>query len=302
MRIGLRWLLGLAIIGGCGAWLSLPAGRVQERDLPLMTRNPANGERVYHLSGCGSCHGGPGEQDGEQGRLGGGQALHTPVGLFLVPNISSDPVFGIGAWNLSDFVNAMRQGVSPAGRHYYPAFPYTSYRSMSLQDIADLKAYLDSLPAVRTGVGAHQLRFPYSQRWALGYWKRLFLKDGPVAELDDATDAELRGRYLVEGPGHCGECHTPRNLLGALDYASWMAGAPTADGEGRVPNITGHADGLAGWSPEDIAYYLKTGVDPDFDLVGGDMVKVQENLARLADEDRKAIAAYLKAIEPRPTP
>lgn len=291
-------VIGLLVAGT--AWLARPSGLVTDSQLPALTAYAPRGERWFHLGGCATCHGGPGERDGEQGKLGGGLELATDFGSFLVPNISSDSEHGIGAWSLSEFVNAMRRGVAPDGRHYYPAFPYASYARMTLQDLADLKAYLDTLPPVRSGVGPHQLAFPWDQRWAIGLWKRLYLDDEPVTDLPADNPQALHGRYLVEGPGHCGECHTPRTLLGGLDNDRWLAGAVAADGEGRVPNITPHADGIPEWDLEDLSFYFKSGVDPDFDIVGGDMAAVQENLSRLDEADRAAIAAYLKAVEGRP--
>jgi mono/diheme cytochrome c family protein len=168
---------------------------------------------------------------------------------------------------------------------------------MSIADVLDLKAYIDTLPAVPGRVAGHELGFPWSIRRGIGAWKRLYLDDKPVVASQPAADALVdRGRDLVEGAGHCGECHTPRNFLGGLKTRDWLAGAPNPDGKGRVPNITPADDGLAEWSASDIEYYLESGFTPDFDTVGGTMVAVQENMAKLTDEDRKAIAAYVKSI------
>jgi mono/diheme cytochrome c family protein len=195
-----------------------------------------------------------------------------------------------------DFVNAMQRGVSPDGRHYYPAFPYASYSRMSFEDLMDLKSFLDTLPAVQNQVEDHSLKFPWSIRAGLGLWKLVNLDSGFIISVAAGDGQLLRGRYLVEGPGHCGECHTSRNWTGGLDNNRWLAGAPNPDGEGKVSNITPHKNGLADWSESDIEYYLASGFTPDFDTVGGSMVKVQENMARLRAEDRAAIAAYLKTI------
>jgi mono/diheme cytochrome c family protein len=223
--------------------------------------------------------------------------LESPYGTFVVPNISPHEQDGIGAWSSLDFVNAMQRGVAPDGRHYYPSFPYTSYARMSITDVLDLKAYLDTLPAVAGSAPDHKLGFPWSIRRGIGAWKRLYLDDQPVVASEAATDSlVVRGRDLVEGAGHCGECHTPRNLIGGLRAGRWLAGAPNPDGKGRVPNITPSGGGLADWSASDIEYYLESGFTPDFDTAGGTMVAVQENMAKLSDEDRKAIAAYLKSV------
>lgn len=160
----------------------------------------------------------------------------------------------------------------------------------------DLKAFLDTLPPVEGRVGSHELGFPWSIDRGLGAWKRLYLDSGPVIEVDAAEPQLAAGRALVEGVGHCGECHTPRNRLGALQAGRWLAGAPNPEGKGRIPNITPAGKDIGSWSAADIAYYLESGFTPDFDTVGGSMVAVQENLAKLSAADRAAIAAYLKAI------
>ncbi|KAA9131389.1 c-type cytochrome [Marinihelvus fidelis] len=293
----LRWLiLGLALAALAFWWLTRPLP-LSAADLPEHRASLANGERAFHAGGCASCHGTvrDGGKPAAQ-ELGGGLVMATPAGTFHVPNISSHPEDGIGAWTDLEFVNAMRRGLSPDGRHYYPAFPYTSYARADTMDLLDLKAWLDSLPAVEGRAPAHELDFPYGWRRPIGAWKRLFLDDQPVRDVAaDEVQIEL-GRSLVEGLGHCGECHTPRNVAMAMDPARWLQGAPLPAGEGRAPDITGTSDGIGGWSAGDLAYYLETGVDPDYDIVGGDMVAVQENMAKLSEEDRQAIAAYLKSI------
>ena len=250
---------------------------------------------MFHVGGCASCHSSQ-NTESEAPVLGGGLEMDTPFGTFHVPNISPHPTHGIGGWTLLDFVNAMHMGTSPDGLHYYPAFPYASYVRMSFEDLADLKAYLDTLPEAEDQNKHHELKFPWNIRAGIGLWKVLNLDPAPVVSVPVGNDLVIRGRYLVEGPGHCGECHTPRNRTGGLDIGRWLAGAPNPDGEGKVPNITPDEKGLADWSQGDIEYYLESGLTPDYDTVGGSMVKVQENMARLSEDDRTAIAAYLKAI------
>jgi mono/diheme cytochrome c family protein len=289
----MRWLLaGLVVAGLLFWWLTQPAA-LSSGDLPNHQADPGNGRLVFNAGGCISCHGPD---------LGGGLEMHSDFGTFLVPNISPDSIYGIGGWSALDLVNAMMLGASPQGSHYYPSFPYTSYTRMKVQDVIDLKAYLDSFEPVANRVGPHELGFPWNLRRGLGLWKMRYLKQGPVVESASGDEVLARGRYLVEAPGHCGECHTPRDSFGGLLLSQWLAGAPNPDGEGRVPNITPHEDGLGSWSESDIAYYLESGFLPDFDTVGGSMVEVQENMAKLPDSDRKAIAAYLKSIPVRPAP
>lgn len=290
----LRFLgLGLIVLGLVFWWLTQP----HESDagaLGYSDPDTVNGELMFNAGSCAACH----EAD-----LRGGLELQTDFGTFRVPNISPDKVTGIGDWSDTDFINAMQYGVSPEGKHYYPAFPYTSYARMQVQDVVDLKAYIDTLPPVEHEVAGHELAFPWSFRRGIGLWKRLYLDASPQIELAaDAGPQLLRGRYLVEGPGHCTECHTERDAFGGIRLDRWLAGAPNPDGDGQVPNITPDKAGLGDWSTRDVEFYLESGFTPDFDTVGGSMVKVQENMARLPAEDRAAIVAYLQAVPARPKP
>ncbi len=301
MRLGTgvaAGLLGSVLLAGW--WLTRPI--VLSGDAPLGHQPDVTaGEQLFWTGGCASCHASPVGGKRARGdarlKLGGGLELDTPYGIFRVPNISPH-ADGIGGWSGSDFVNAMKSGVTPDGRHYYPSFPYASYAKMTTADVLDLKAFLDTLEAIPGRVAGHELRFPWSFRRGIGLWKRRYLSEAPIIEFD-ADDAELeRGRYLVESAGHCGECHSPRDRFGGLDTRRWLGGAPNPDGRGRVPNITPAGKNTAGWSAGDLEYYFESGFTPDFDTVGGSMVAVQENLAELPASDRKAIAAYLKAIPP----
>jgi mono/diheme cytochrome c family protein len=289
MRRALAWLFAaMVVLAAVFAWLTRP-NPLGPEDLPAHAPDPANGELVLHAGGCTSCHG---------ERLEGGHELHTPYGIFRVPNISPDVASGIGEWSTLEFVNAVVRGLAPDGRHFYPAFPYASYARMTLPDVIDLKAYIDTLPPVARPSAGHDLNFPWNFRRGVGLWKRLYLSADPVIAFTSPGEEVKRGQYLVEGMGHCGECHTPRDALGGLDHSRWLAGGPSLDGEGRVPNITPGSDELKSWSKNDLVYYLSSGFTPDFDTVGGSMVEVQENLALLPAGDLEAIAAYLQAIPP----
>jgi len=259
----------------------------------------ANGERIFHAGGCVSCHSAPGAPDDQKLVLAGGMALKSPFGTFHAPNISPDETAGIGAWTLAEFGDAMKRGTGRDGEHLYPSFPYASYARMTVKDIGDLYGYLKTLPKSANVAPDHELPFPFNIRLALGGWKFLYLNDAPRVELASADEVVKHGQYLVEGPGHCGECHTPRDMLGGLKVGQWLAGGPNPEGEGRIPNITPVEGGFGGWSAGDIANYLETGFTPEFDSVGGSMVSVQKNMAQLPKEDREAIAAYLKAIPAR---
>jgi mono/diheme cytochrome c family protein len=290
--------LALVVVVVAAWWITRPQ-TLAAADLPDHRPDPVAGERIFWAGGCASCHASP--VNGKRARgddkllLGGGLELDTPYGVFRVPNISPHTDDGIGGWAMEDFVNAMQRGVSPGGQHYYPSFPYTSYARMPVEDVMDLKAFLDSLSPVDGRVGAHSLGFPWSVRRGVGAWKRLYLVTEPIAQGASPTLVE-RGRLLVEGAGHCGECHTPRDRFGGLLNERWLAGAPNPEGKGRVPNITPGGKNISEWSAADIAYYLESGFTPDFDTVGGSMVAVQENMAKLTAGDRAAIAAYLQAL------
>lgn len=305
MRRGVMWLGIFALVALVGFFvLTDPRVVSPERREALPTgANPMRGVALFHAGGCGSCHAAPGSED--KTRLGGGLALASPFGTFYVPNISPHLRDGIGNWTLAEFTRAMTTGVSPAGAHYYPSFPYTSYWMMSAQDLADLFAHLKTMPAVEGRVRDHDLPFPFNIRRLLGGWKLLFFAGSPLNEgpgsfrPDPARSAAWnRGRYLVEGPSHCAECHSPRNLLGAIIADRRMAGGPDPGGKGFVPNITPHATGIADWTQADMLELLTTGFTPTFDSVGSNMRPVVDNTSKLPASDREAMAEYMLSLRP----
>jgi mono/diheme cytochrome c family protein len=188
----------------------------------------------------------------------------------------------------------MTKGVSPSGRHYFPSFPYTSYAKMKLEDVRDLFAYLKTLPQAAGKVRDHDVPFPFNIRRNVGGWKFLFFDDKPFVADTSKSPEWNRGAYLVNGPGHCAECHSPRNALGGMVTAQRFAGGPNPEGEGWVPNIT--QKGMSEWSDKDIAYFLETGQTPEGDSAGGSMTRVIANTSQLSDADRMAIAVYLKSL------
>jgi len=249
---------------------------------------------MFHAGGCSSCHMTTKQKD--ETRLGGGLRLHTAFGEFYAPNISPDRKDGIGAWTEVDFVTAMTRGVAPDGSHLYPAFPYPWYTSPFVDDVRDLFAYLKTLPPVEGRAPPHALKFPFNIRRAVGVWKLLFFDDRPFAS-DPKQSAEWnRGAYLVNGPAHCAECHSPRNLLGAIVDSRRFAGGPSPTDQGGVPSI--RQDKLADWTVDDLVATLTTGDTPDSDRVGGPMVDVVRNTAQLSDADRHAMAVYIKSLPP----
>lgn len=281
--------LAAIAVAGAGLWLTR-AQSLPETAFAGVIGNPENGESVFYAGGCASCHSAPGASGDAKLILAGGQTFPSPFGTFVAPNISSDPNQGIGGWTLTEFGTALKHGTSPSGANYYPAFPYTSYTHMTLQDISDLWAFWGTLPASQTASLPHDVGFPFNIRLSLGGWKFLFLNDDWALQ-DPSSEQLERGRYLVEALGHCAECHTPRNAIGGLDRANWFAGAANPSGQGRIPALT-----TLEWAESDIAYYLETGFTPDFDSAGGHMAPVVENMAHLPPEDREAIAAYVAAF------
>lgn len=290
-----RALAALAVVVALGAgvafWLSRPQP-LPDGMFAGMDGDAEAGAAVFWAGGCASCHAAEGAEGDALLVLAGGRRLDSDFGSFVAPNISTDSTHGIGGWSLTDFANAMLRGISPEGRHYYPSFPYTAYARVAVQDVADLKAFMDTLPADATPSRPHDLTFPFSLRRGIGLWKRLYLTDDwQVAQVEGA--AAERGRYLSEALAHCGECHTPRDRLGGLQADRWLAGAPNPSGSGRIPDITPAA---LSWSEDEIAGYLASGFTPSFDTVGGSMVHVVNSLSRLPGADRRAIAAYLTQV------
>ncbi len=298
----LAYVAGAALVIGAAAfWVLTAPQKVDGAALTgLAAGDSARGEQVFWAGGCASCHAAPGASGDARQVLAGGHELVSDFGTFVAPNISPSPQ-GIGTWTVQDFANAMLKGVGKDGEHLYPSFPYTSYARMKPQDVVDLFAFMKTLPPSDNVAPPHKLGFPFNIRRGLGLWKHLYLSDTPVVELADASDQVKRGQYLTEALGHCGECHTPRNIIGGLETGRWLAGAPSAetgsDGKrGVVPNITTGEGGISDWSTNDIAYALQSGFTPDFDSLGGSMTDVVANMAHLTDADREAIAVYLKAI------
>lgn len=291
MRRALTALALLALLGAGAGWVLTAPEPLPAAELEALTGDPARGRVTFAAAGCASCHVAPDGEAGEAPVLAGGQRFVTDFGTFVAPNISPSPQ-GIGDWTDAEIMNAVLRGVSPEGQHYYPAFPWNAYWKADPQDVADLVAYLRTLPPSAAENQPHEVPFPFSIRRAIGAWKLLFLQDDWVVGGELAPEAE-RGRYLVEALAHCGECHTPRNALGGLRTGAWLGGAPDPAGDGQNPNIT--PAGLR-WSKGEIVAMLQSGFTPEFDVVGGEMAEVVSNTSQLPPEDLAAIAAYLKAV------
>ena len=256
--------------------------------------NARSGEYIAKAAGCVGCH-----TDTQPGAtpFAGGRALDTPFGTFYGPNITPHREAGLGTWSKEDFRRALRRGERRDGSHYFPAFPYPSYSGMADADIGDLWAYLRSLPPSDRANRAHELRFPFGWRPLVLAWKWLFFRpDAPLAGAP-VGDPVKRGSYLVRVLGHCGECHTPRNVLGGTDNARLLAGAKMQ--EGRTPNLT--PTRLKKWSDADLKKFLQTGVTPDGDVVAENMGEVIQNTTgQLTPDDLSSVVAYLRSLPPLP--
>ncbi|KAA2211269.1 c-type cytochrome [Teichococcus oryzae] len=297
----LVFVAAVLILCGIGlAWaVTAPRPTFGEADAARFENgDPLRGKVIFDAGQCSSCHATPGQAD--RLRLGGGLALGSPYGTFHPPNISPDPEHGIGRWRGLDLANAMLSGVSPDGQHYYPAFPYSSYARMRAEDVRDLWAYLRGLEPTPERAPPHALPFPLTMRRGVGFWKLLFLEQGAVPEDPSRNAAWNRGHYLTEAIAHCAECHSTRNLLGAIRPETRFAGGPDQEGTGYVPNITPQA--LGHWSVEDLVEVLTTGRTPDLRVVKSSMDDVVRNMAALPEEDRRAIATYIHSLPPRRTP
>ncbi len=219
-------LAALGVIGGVGfVVVTKPDRQPENHWANLGEPDLANGERIFWAGGCVSCHAAPGAEGEAKLVLSGGAPLKSPFGTFHAPNISPDPNAGIGAWTLAEFGDAMTLGTGRNGEHLYPSFPYGSYVRLQAKDINDLYGFMKTLPASNSVAPAHELPFPFNVRLVLGGWKFLYFNDEPRVELANADDKVKRGQYLVEGPGHCGECHTPRDALGGFKPGQWLPAA-----------------------------------------------------------------------------
>ena len=280
-RPNLKFVLSVSFVVAAAAlfsvWLiTLPRPAFSRNDGQVVegAGDTEKGRLVFLAGDCASCHASPGQQD--RLHLGGGLALASPYGTFRVPNISSDPVDGIGKWRTVDLANALLSGVSPDRRHYYPVFPYGSYTHMTLADVTDLMAYLRTLPAVSGRAPGHELNLLFSIRRFVGLWKFLYLDEKRI------------------------ESHSARDLFGGIKPATRFAGGRDPQGTGFYPNIT--AARIGDWTAADIAEVLRSGKTPDHGQVGSSMADVVVNTAALPQIDRDAMAAYVKSIPARPTP
>ena len=252
-----------------------------------------HGKYVFYAAGCISCH-------TRDQLMAGGRTVVTPFGTFYPPNATPQREYGIGGWSEEDFVRALREGLSPQGEHYYPAFPYTSYTRMTQRDMQALYAYLMTLPESSRAIQPHNLQWPFSIRPMMSYWKARHFSPGEFVADPEKSTQWNRGAYLVEALGHCGECHTPRDNMGASLRGYYMAGTCVGPEGVRVPNITRDREtGIGDWTYEQLLTYLGTGRRPDGVFAGSVMAEVLGTSSmRLTRDDLHSLGIYLQSLPP----
>jgi len=286
-------LPALLLCGTTLGWVAL-ASAAPAGDLPATIER---GRYLVHAGGCLTCH--TADQP-EAIPLAGGRVLKTPFGTFHSPNLTPDPATGLGGWTDADLGRALREGIAPDGSYYFPVFPYPSYTGLTDADVAAIGAYLRSLRPVRQAAPEHQLPWYLSSRLVMYGWNLLNFSPARFTPDPERSPAWNRGAYLVRHLGHCGECHTPRNALGALDGSRELAGNPDGPDGGKIPDITQDREtGIGRWSTDEITMFLEFGLLPDGDFAGSSMGDViSDNTSKLTAEDRLAIATYLQSLGP----
>lgn len=249
------------------------------------------GAYVASMADCQACHTAPGGQP-----FAGGRAFVLPFGTIYTPNLTPDPETGIGNWTDAQFLNAVHRGIAPDGSRYYPAFPYPSYTLLSDEDVLAIKAHLFTLKPVKQANKPNNFGFPYNQRWLMAIWSVLFNPNERFRPVPERSPEWNRGAYLVEAAGHCGECHTPRNLMQALDQRRKFGGG-VAEGWTAYNISSDTVSGVGDWSAADLAAYLSTGHARGRGVASGPMAEAVElSLSRLTKSDIGAIVTYLRSV------
>jgi len=276
-------MLAVLVLAGCVTANGITQTQVQR------------GEYLARAGDCQSCHTAKGDASA---LLAGGRRIDTPFGYMLTPNITPDPNTGIGGWSSDDFYRALHDGVNKRGEDMYPTMPYIHYTKVSRSDVNAIYAYLKTVKPVKNAIDINHLHFPYNQRLSLVAWRELYFHEGAFKPDADRSAAWNRGAYLVEGLGHCSDCHSPRNSLGAVEKTKKFSGALLNNWYG--PNLNSDmATGLGSWTVEDIATYLKTGAYRGKTTALGPMSEVvQTSTSHLNDADLKAMGEYFKSLTP----
>lgn len=283
----------VVLISSAGVYAALevwPIGRESSIE-PTLSGDVDRGAYLARAAGCIGCHT---NVDAGGLPLAGGAPLVSPFGTYRAPNLTSDPEHGIGGWSLAEFSAAIRQGVSPSGEPYYPAFPYEFYSRLTDQDVADLFAAFSTVPPVAEPDPEPDIPFPFNQRVGLKLWRAAHSTPGKLLAFGGGSDVVERGRYLVEGPAHCGACHTPRNIVGGLNWGKAYAGSNDLTEGGKAPSLSPAELRDKGWDIQSLAFGLRTGATPSGDAMGGAMGEIiRDSTSFLSDADLTAIATYL---------
>jgi mono/diheme cytochrome c family protein len=280
------------------------AVRIAAADSASQSSLVTQGEYLATAGNCITCHTKP-----SGAPFAGGVPFHTQFGTIYSTNITPDPATGIGSWTKAQFRRAMREGVSASGDHLYPAFPYTAFTKLTETDVDAIFAYLKTVPATNAIAPDNDLSFPFKQRWLMSVWKALYFDPARFTPNTKKAAEWNRGAYLVEGLGHCGACHSPRNFLGA-ERTEWaLTGGTYLD---KVPggqirpwsavNLTPAPSGLKTWSVEDTAAYLQTGLNAHASTFGPMNEVIARSTRHLSDADARAIAVYLVELPPKEQP
>ncbi|RST52499.1 molybdopterin cofactor-binding domain-containing protein [Variovorax sp. DXTD-1] len=284
---------GIGLIAGLLGWRSAIAP--VSLSAPVYSEATIERGRVLAALGdCAVCHTAPGGAANT-----GGRAMETPFGTLYTTNLTPDADTGLGRWSFSAFQRAMREGISRDGHHLYPAFPYTAFTKTSDDDLQALYAYFMSMPAVRAETPKAELKFPFSMRPLMAGWNALFHDPAPLQPVATQSAEWNRGAYLVNGLGHCGACHTPRNALGAEQGGSAFLSGAMIDGW-EAPALTGFSRSAVPWDADDLYRYLRQGHTQRHGIAGGPMAEVVRELAQVPDADVRAMATYLASFNPEP--
>jgi mono/diheme cytochrome c family protein len=300
--ISKKFLTGLFLTAGAGLFVfylaSMPWPFAQS-DLPQHNANIENGKLIYNVGGCISCHAaGPDSKNASSELPIGGKPLVTPIGTLYPPNLTSDTETGLGYWTNLDFVDAMQKGLSPSYQHLVPAFPYTSYAHMSVEDVLDLRAYLATLPKVKNPTKPNDVWFQPIVRRGIGAWKWIGFGSKKIAPDGAQTANWNRGAYLVNGPGHCSECHTPRTVFMSSDATRLFQGGPHPEGKGKVPSLRDLIGRGRYKDIKDLVSAFQNGEELGYDkMAAGGMGEVRGNLANLPEAELTAIAEYILSLK-----
>jgi mono/diheme cytochrome c family protein len=293
MLLSKRNIFSVAVIGFAAFWFLTTPHPLTRADVPAHVGNIANGKLIYDIGGCMSCH-----QGVDEALPSGGKALITPLGTLYPPNLTPDFETGLGTWSDVDFANAMQRGLSPQGEHLIPAFPYTSYAHMKIEDVLDIKAYLASLPAVKNATPAHGVALLPLIRRGLGLWKWIGFNGATWQQDATQTASWNRGAYLVYGAGHCSECHTPRTLFMSSDVSKLFQGGAHPEGKGTVPSLRNLRGRGRYKDAAELVLAFQNGEELGFDkMSSGGMGDVRRHIATLPVGDIQAIAEFVMSLK-----